>query len=205
MTWSETELVARAARGEADATAALLAGVRPTVIRYCRARLGPVGGAYTTADDVAQDVCIALLQALPRYRQQGVPFSAFVYGISARKVADAQRAAMRHLSAAVPSQRTGPDPLDRPDDSPGPEQQAMANDQARRLARLLNLLPDPQREIIVLRVAVGLTADEVGVWLNMSAGAVRVAQSRALARLRTLADDLRDDIAHQPALDGGPA
>ncbi|WP_230686909.1 RNA polymerase sigma factor ShbA [Catellatospora vulcania] len=201
MTWSETELVARATRGEADATATLLADVRPGVIRYCRARLGPIGGAYTTADDVAQDVCVALLQALPRYRQQGVPFSAFVYGISARKVADAQRAAMRHLSAAVPSQRSGADPLDQPDDTPGPEQQALDNDQARRLARLLNLLPDPQREIIVLRVAVGLTADEVGISLNMSAGAVRVAQSRALARLRALADDLREDITQQSALD----
>lgn len=201
MTWSETELVARAAQGDATATATLLAGVRPGVIRYCRARLGPVGGAFTTADDVAQDVCMALLQALPRYRQQGVPFSAFVYGISARKVADAQRAAVRHLNV-VPSPRGEADPLDQPDDTPGPEQQALANDQARRLARLLSLLPDAQREILVLRVAVGLTADEVGDSLNMSAGAVRVAQSRALARLRSLADDLRDE---EPALEGRSA
>ncbi|MBV1850075.1 RNA polymerase sigma factor ShbA [Catellatospora tritici] len=194
MAWTEPELVARATRGEAAATADLLAQVRPGVIRYCRARLGPVGGAYTSADDVSQDVCIALLQALPRYREQGVPFSAFVYGIAARKVADAQRAAMRHLTA-VPSPREEAAPLEQPDHTPGPEQQALDNDQARRLARLLGRLPDNQREIIVLRVAVGLSADEVGLSLNMSAGAVRVAQSRALARLRALADDLRDEPA----------
>jgi len=185
MAWSETELVTRAARGEADATAALLTSVRPGVVRYCRARLGSLGGAYTTADDVSQDVCIALLRALPRYRQQGVPFSAFVYGIAARKVTDAQRAAMRLASPVA-------DQPDKPDISPGPEQHAVDAEQARLLTGLLEQLPDTQREIIVLRVAVGLTAEEVGSTLNMTAVAVRVAQSRALARLRSLASGVFD-------------
>ena len=146
----------RAVRGEPDATAALLSNVQPGVIRYCRARLGKTGGAYTTADDISQEVCIALLTALPRYRQQGVPFSAFVYGIAARKVTDAQRAAMK---LAVPAIDTT---LDRPDTNPGPEQQAVNADQARLLYQLLSHLPETQREIVVLRVAVGLSADEVG-------------------------------------------
>ncbi|GHJ48889.1 RNA polymerase sigma factor ShbA [Catellatospora sp. TT07R-123] len=197
MAWTETELVARAVRGDTDATADLITQVRPGVVRYCRARLGPVGGAYTTADDVSQDVCMALLQALPRYREQGVPFAAFVYTVAARKVADAQRAAVRHLAAARPDT-----PPERADHTPGPEQRALDRDQARRLALLLGQLPDTQREIIVLRVAVGLSADEVGLSLNMTAGAVRVAQSRALARLRALADDLRDGSA---ALEGRSA
>ncbi|HCT77850.1 MAG TPA: RNA polymerase sigma factor ShbA [Micromonosporaceae bacterium] len=184
MTWSEAELVDRAVRGESEATAALLTSVQPGVVRYCRARLGRIGGAYTTADDISQEVCIALLKALPRYRQQGVPFSAFVYGIAARKVTDAQRAAMR---LATPT----PDPaFDRPDTDPGPEQRAVAADQARLLGQLLQHLPDTQREIVVLRVAVGLSADEVGHTLNMTSVAVRVAQSRALARLRTLAAEV---------------
>ncbi len=169
-------------RGEPAATEALLSSVQPGVIRYCRARLGKLGGAFTTADDVSQEVCIALLKALPRYRHQGVPFSAFVYGIAAKKVTDAQRAAMR---LAVP----GPDAMvDRADTDPGPEQKAIKADQARLLGQLLNHLPETQREIVVLRVAVGLTADEVGSTLNMTAVAVRVAQSRALATLRTLAE-----------------
>jgi RNA polymerase sigma-70 factor (ECF subfamily) len=185
MAWSEGELVTRAARGEPDATAALLASVRPGIVRYCRARLGAVGGAYTTADDVSQEVCIALLRALPKYREQGVPFSAFVYGIAARKVTDAQRAAMRHAAPVA-------DHVEQPDVSPGPEQHAVSAEQARLLTRLLGQLPEPQREIVVLRVAVGLTAEEVGSTLNMSAVAVRVAQSRALARLRSLADGVLD-------------
>jgi len=182
MTGPEAELVERAVRGDREATAALIGSIRPGVVRYCRARLGRVGGAYTTADDVSQEVCLAILRALPRFRDQGRPFSAFAYGIAAHKVADAQRAAVRDLSA-TPVEALH----DRPDPSPGPEQQALTADLARRLARLLRHLSDVHREIIVLRVAVGLSADEVGAVVGMSAAAVRVAQSRALARLRTLA------------------
>ncbi|PZF84773.1 RNA polymerase sigma factor ShbA [Micromonospora deserti] len=186
----EPELVHRAARGDRSALAALLADVRPGLLRYCRARLGRIGGAYTTADDVAQEICLAVLRALPRYRDQGTPFSAFVYAIAGHKVADAQRAAVR--ASAV---TTGDPPLETPDAEPGPEQRAVATDLARRLSVLLNRLPEAQREIVVLRVAVGLSAEEVGTIVGMSAPAVRVAQSRALARLRTLAGDTLDEVA----------
>ncbi|TMM37407.1 MAG: sigma-70 family RNA polymerase sigma factor [Actinobacteria bacterium] len=182
MTGPDAELVERAVRGDPDATADLLELIRPGVVRYCRAHLGRVGGRYTTADDVGQEVCIAVLHALPRFRDEGRPFSAFVYGIAARKVADAQRAAVRHSAVVL----TGT-VLDRPDGAPGPEQQALAADVARRLSHVLRNLSDVHREIVVLRVAVGLSAEEVGGALGMSAGAVRVAQSRALAHLRTLA------------------
>jgi RNA polymerase sigma-70 factor (ECF subfamily) len=186
----EPELVHRAAQGDPAAVASLLSDIRPGLVRYCRARLGRVGGAYVTADDVAQEICLAVLRALPRYRQQGTPFAAFVYAIAGHKVADAQRAAVR--AAAVTVTDT---PLDRPDAEPGPEQQALASDLARRLSSLLGRLPEVQREIVVLRVAVGLSAEEVGTVVGMSAAAVRVAQSRALARLRTLAGDTLNEVA----------
>jgi RNA polymerase sigma-70 factor, ECF subfamily len=187
----EPELVARAAQRDGGAVATLLAQLRPGLVRYCRARLGRIGGAYTTADDVAQEVCLAVLRALPQYRDQGRPFSAFVYAIAAHKVADAQRAAIRDSSAV-----TATDDLPhRADVAPGPEQQAVATDLARRLSALLDRLPQAQREIILLRVAVGLSAEEVGVVMGMSAGAVRVAQSRGLARLRTLAGSALDEVS----------
>jgi RNA polymerase sigma-70 factor (ECF subfamily) len=187
----ETDLVSRAAQRDPDATAALLAQVRPGLVRYCRARLGRIGGAYATADDVAQEVCLALLGALPRYRDQGRPFSAFVYGVAAHKVADAQRAAIRDSAVTVSTAL----PDDEPDAAPGPEQRAVETDIARRLSALLARLPEVQREIILLRVAVGLTADEVGTIVGMSAAAVRVAQSRALTRLRALAGNALDEVA----------
>jgi RNA polymerase sigma-70 factor (ECF subfamily) len=180
----ERDLVGRAAQRDPDATAALLAQVRPGVVRYCRARLGRIGGAYTTADDVAQEVCIALLRALPRYRDEGRPFSAFVYAIAANKVVDAQRAAVR--DAVVTPVETM---VDKPDAARGPEEHAVSVDLARRMSDLLDRLPEVQREIVLLRVAFGLPAEEVGEIVGMSPGAVRVAQSRALARLRTLAGE----------------
>jgi RNA polymerase sigma-70 factor, ECF subfamily len=189
MTAPEPELVRRAVGGDQDATAALLADLRPGIVRYCRAHLGRVGGAYTTADDLAQEVCLAVLRALPRFRDEGRPFTALVYRIAAHKVTDAQRAAVRHLTV---------DPVEhlvnQPDAAPGPEQRAVATDLNRRLARLLGHLSETHREIVVLRVAVGLAADEVGSVLGMSAAAVRMAQSRALAHLRRLARDMLDEV-----------
>ena len=65
----------------------------PIVVRYCRARVGTAERSGLSADDVAQEVCLAAITALPRYKDQGRPFLAFVYGIAAHKVADAHRAA----------------------------------------------------------------------------------------------------------------
>jgi RNA polymerase sigma-70 factor, ECF subfamily len=172
-------LAARAAQNDEEAMAALLGQIRPMVVRYCRARLGRSGGgAYTTADDVAQEVCLAVLKALPRYRDLGRPFSAFVFGIAAHKVNDAHRGASRDLSQpmeVVPEVE---------DDGRSPESCALAADAARQLHALLETLPAPHRDVLVLRVAVGMSAEEAGNVLGMSPGAVRVTQHRALARLR---------------------
>ena len=49
---------------------------------------------------------------------------------------------------------------------------------------MLDELPDGQREVLVLRVALGLSAAETAVLVGSTPGAVRVAQHRGLARLR---------------------
>jgi RNA polymerase sigma-70 factor (ECF subfamily) len=104
-----------------------------------------------------------------------------VFGIAAHKVADAHRSAYRRRD--VPTE----DVPDTADDGPGPEEQAVRGEDARRAMDLLGLLPDDQRELLLLRVAGGLSAEETGGVLGMTPGAVRVAQHRALARLRSLA------------------
>ena len=174
------DLSVLAAGGQPAAMESLLGHIRPMVLRYCRARLGRISGHYKAADDVAQEVCIALISALPRYRDIGRPFASFVYGIASHKVADAVRSAS---TMAIPTR----DLPDAPDDGPGPEEAAMAGLEAERVRALLRRLPDQQRQLVVLRILAGLTAQETGDALGMSAGAVRVAQHRALARLRALA------------------
>jgi len=171
-----------AAGDDADATGELLRQVRVLVHRYARARLGRGYGAADAVEDATQEACIAVLNALPRYRDQGAPFEAFVYAIAARKVADARRAAERR---PAPSELL----VEDADPAPGPEERALAGEDADRARDLLARLPELQREIVVLRVAAGWSAEETGRALGMTAGAVRVAQHRALNRLRSLAEE----------------
>ena len=172
-------VVAEAVAGDRDALREVLETIRPIVIRYCRARIGTTERSGLSADDVAQEVCLAAITALPRYRDQGRPFLAFMYGIAAHKVADAHRAAGRDLSYpadSVPELRS----LEA-----GPEQLAVEADSVARMNELLEVLPDKQREILILRVVVGLTAEETATAVSTTPGAVRVAQHRALARLKS--------------------
>lgn len=181
------ELVAAAVRGDGPAIEALLGYVLPLALRYCRGRLVRLpGGARHHVDDVAQEVCVAVLCALPRYRDTGRPFEAFVYGIAAHKIADLQRSAMRGPGSTV----IPPDDLpETPDESLGPEERALLSSDAEWIKELLSYLPARQRELVLLRVADGLSAEETGEVLGMSPGAVRVAQHRALSRLRALAEE----------------
>lgn len=172
-------LVNEAVAGDRRALDRLLASVRPLVSRYCRARVGRNERAYASADDVAQEVCLAVLTALPAYREQGRPFLAFVYGIAAHKVADAHRVSARNRSEPVAEVPDGPS------QAVDPEANALLGALSARLGQLLLVLPDKQREILLLRVVVGLSAEETAEAVGSTPGAVRVAQHRALAKLRS--------------------
>src|SRR3712207_262216 len=173
------DLVRAAMAGDRSAVARVLTTIRPLVVRYCRARLARSGRSSVSADDVAQEVCLAVLKALPGYHVQGKPFLAFVYGIAAHKVVDAHRAEARNRADPV---ETVPDTAEVAD---GPERRALRQELSVEVGRLLDQLPDKQREIIVLRIVVGLSAEETAEAVGSTPGAVRVAQHRALARLRT--------------------
>jgi RNA polymerase sigma-70 factor (ECF subfamily) len=98
-------------------------------------------------------------------------------------VADAQRAGFRDRSDVT-------DALpERADERPGPEDSVVAAAEAAEAAALLDRLPPAHRELLLLRVVAGLSAEETGAALGMTPGAVRVAQHRALARLRTLSSE----------------
>lgn len=172
----------RALTGDPQAVDELLRSVRSLVFRYCRARLGSLPGAEQAAEDAAQEVCLTVLGALPTYQETGRPFEAFVYTIASRRVADVMRAAYRGPVSVeeVP---------DHVDGGPTPEVAVLRLADAERARELLSLLPDQQRELLTLRVAVGMSAEEVGLAMGMTPGAVRVAQHRALRRLRDLAGE----------------
>lgn len=125
--------VVRARRGDPAAVEQLLSGLRPELTRFCRSRLGE-GSACLSVDDVVQEVCLALVHALPVYEDRGRPFRAFAFRVAAHKVADAQRARRRDRSHA-----TGEVP-DRADPADGPELQALARERSSHAYALLDVL-----------------------------------------------------------------
>jgi len=173
-------LIGDAVNGKPHAVEGVLRRIRPLVVRYCRARVGGQEKTFASADDVAQEVCLAVLTALPSYRDQGRPFLAFVYGIASHKVADAHRSSARNRSEPVS------EVPDIPDLADGPEAQAMLGEFTGRMTKLMETLPEKQREIVRLRVMVGLSAEETAEAVGSTPGAVRVAQHRALGKLRSV-------------------
>ena len=173
-------LISAAVNGDAAAIDDVFRWIRPLILRYCRTRVGGQERTFTSADDVAQEVCIAALKALPGYRYKGRQFLGFVYGIAAHKVADARRLAARNRSEPVSDV---PDITDMAD---GPEAQTVNGEFAKQMARLLESVSDKQRDILHLRVGLGLSTEETADAVGSTPGAVRVAQHRALSRLRDL-------------------
>lgn len=113
-----------------------------------------VGPRHPAADDVARRACLAVLGPLHGYPDDRQPFLAVVYAAAARAVTDAWRRGLVQGAAAHP---------------PGSN---------------LEMLPPEQREILILRVVAGLSADETAAAVGSPVGAVRIAQHRALTRLR---------------------
>ncbi|WP_341746662.1 sigma-70 family RNA polymerase sigma factor [Dermatophilus congolensis] len=175
-----TEL-ALAAKSGADSISRneLMRIVRERSFRYARARLGRFPRAASASEDVAQEVCVAVLMSLEKYDHRGVPFEAFMYSICSRKVADVQRVSMRQ---PVPTDEFP----DREDLVPGPEETVVTGIDAQETGALISKLKPADQEILHLRIAMGLSAEETARSLGKTAGAVRVAQHRAMSRLREL-------------------
>jgi RNA polymerase sigma-70 factor (ECF subfamily) len=66
----------------------------------------------------------------------------------------------------------------------GPEHRVLSAERQEYFGRLLATLPAWQRQVIELRVVVGLSAGETAQMVGGTAGAVRVTQHRILKYLR---------------------
>jgi RNA polymerase sigma-70 factor (ECF subfamily) len=161
-------LIAEATAGDQRALQALAAIVVPLVKNYCRVHLGTT----EAAEQVAQDVSRTIVKTLPSYLLSRAPFWGYVYGVTTRAVADAQRhPAPEHSYSGHPSERP-------------PGQQLVDPGRARLLAQLLATLPSEQREVLVLRVLLRLSIEDTAKLVGTSPATVRLIQHRALNRLR---------------------
>jgi RNA polymerase sigma-70 factor (ECF subfamily) len=166
-------LVARARKGDGDAWEALYRRAYPRLLAYARRRLR---GAEEARDAVSEAMARAVA-GIRRFAWRGAGFDAWLYGILRHVVLDAQRAQQRKSSEEVP---------DVADQSPQPADRLVHQEEADAVRAAFNRLRPEDQELLELRVVAGLRAEEVAKVLGRRAGAVRMAQSRALERLRSL-------------------
>jgi RNA polymerase sigma-70 factor (ECF subfamily) len=161
-------LIAKAADGDKWALRELAGIVVPFVNYYCRIHLGTT----ETAQQVAQGISRTILKTLPSYLRSHAPFWGYVYGVTARAVADAE-------------QYTSPEHSDPDHLHEGPPRQQLVDPgRVRLVAQLLATLPSEQREVLVLRVPLRLTVEDTAKIIGTSPATVRLIQHRALNRLR---------------------
>lgn len=171
-------MVEAAKTGDYSATERLIVYLRPLIVRYCRARIGKAVCTFSSADDVAQEVCIAVLTSLPSYRSTGRSFLSFVYGIASHKIMDFHRKRTRDRSLSMSELPDAMEPSD------GPELRMLRQELGTQIGSLLTQLSAVQLEVLTLRLVVGMSVAETAEAIGASQGAVRVCQHRALAKLR---------------------
>ncbi|MHB1343351.1 MAG: RNA polymerase sigma factor [Thermoleophilia bacterium] len=177
VTERERRLVEAARSGDASAIEALYRDHYNTIYRYALYRVG----SPQAAEDVSSQVFLGMVRGLPRFRWQGKPVLAWLYGIAQKQVAMYLRDSKRgreHLQLEQAGQLVGDDP------DPG----AGVDAEARRsqLAGALRMLPESQREVILLRQVLSLSLAETAATLDRSEGAVKQLQLRGLATLRDI-------------------
>jgi RNA polymerase sigma-70 factor, ECF subfamily len=123
------------------------------------------------AEDVTSEVFHKALANLPRFEWRGVPFGAWLLRIAANVITDQAKRSQRELS------------FDDPPEISAKPRMEQAQDLA-RLFRLVNELPEDQRNVVVMRFAEEKSTREAAQQLGRSEGAVKQLQFRGLENLR---------------------
>ena len=141
----------------------------PRIYHYCLRRVSLV----QEAEDLTSQIFTRALTNLRSYR--GGSFAAWLFRI-------AHNVVVNHLS-----RRRIHVPLEEIESNAVADEMLghlMNAEERQHMARLVAMLPDEQREVIVLKIVGGLSAKEIGQVVNKSEGAVRVAIHRIVQQLR---------------------
>lgn len=157
-------LVQRAQEGDRDAFGELYRLYHASIFRLARFSV-----PASDAEDVVAETFLRAWESLPRYRDKGAPFVAWLYGIARHVAADAGRRMRRTVPMAYPPDRVV-DPGNREDDRLD-------------LAAAMALLGEEQRTVIELKFFMGLSNADVARALGKTPGAVNALQWRALGAL----------------------
>jgi RNA polymerase sigma-70 factor (ECF subfamily) len=178
------------AKRDPQAFAPLYARYFDAVYRYSFRRLRN----SALAEDATSQIFLKALAALPNHL--GGSFRSWLFSIARNVVIDMARQAKPHTVL--------PEEWDLPDNQLSPEEQAIVDEDRRRLWELLDLLTPEQRDVLELRLA-GLTGQEIADQLGRSLAATKSLQWRAFIRLKHLLA-LEEPITQRPdKLPEGPS
>lgn len=172
---NEVDLINRA-RTDPEAFGQLYERYVERIYNYIYFRVGNV----EDAEDLTAKVFMKALNAIGGYRHMGLPFSAWLYRIAHNQVANFHRDHSRITEIPI-------DQLELPALSQKmtmPEINALHDQEAACLLRLVQDLPDDKRELVLLKVVHDLSNQEIGAILNRSESAIKSLYHRTLLELR---------------------
>ena len=172
-------LLRRAQSGDPEAFERLMEPLEQLVWRVC----WHYTGNREAAEDCGQEAMIRIWRNLANYRGE-CALESWVYRIAANCCMDWLRKKKRDWSVSMePMVEQGFDPAD---DSPGTEEQVVAKDERQRLREAIALLPDDQREALILTQLEKVPYEEAARALGVSEGTVKSRVNRAKARLKEI-------------------
>ena len=174
---TESELIQRAIKGDAQAFGELYQQNLKPIYRYIFYKVGNP----TEAEDLTEQTFLKAWEAIRRYREQGVPFAAWLYRLAHNLVIDYHRT--RH--EALPLDEI----LDAEDGQTGPEEIAAIRLDVQTVQQAIARLTPEQQQVVILRFVQGLSHREVAAIMGKNEGAIRGLQHRALEALHTLLAD----------------
>jgi RNA polymerase sigma-70 factor (ECF subfamily) len=143
----------------------------PRLVAYARRRLSD-GEA---AKEAVAETMARAVRGIDGFVWKGGGFDAWLFGILRHVVLDAQRARRPQALGDIEA---------RPSLEAGPLDQLLGAEEAGRVRAAFSRLGADDREVLELRVLAGLSSEEAAIVLGKRPGAVRMAQARALERLR---------------------
>ena len=172
-------LLRRAQGGDPEAFGQLMEPLEQLVWRVC----WHYTGDREAASDCGQDTMLRVWRSLGSYRGDSA-FESWVYRIAANCCMDWLRKKKGDRSVSMePMREQGFDPADS---SPGTEAQVIASDERQRLRNAIALLPEEQREALVLTQLERVPYEEAARMLGVSEGTVKSRVNRAKTRLKEI-------------------